>query len=537
MVITSTPRTAGPFFGDDVATVFPYGFRILGADDLEVRLSQTGVPTAVLVRGVDYEVTGADAGAGGDVVLTAPLATGQRLDIIGAASYEQPLALENQGQFFARDVMRALDRLAVQAQQLKEAIDRAVVIPPEDDVTNIDLLIASLTSLDAIKADLQALAAIIPDIQTTSGIAADVTTVSSIGANITTVAGIAAEIAVVVANIAAIQGALGNAQATAADRVQTGLDAQATAADRLQTGLDAAAAAQEADDAAFYAGQVQGNIIPVGAIAFFADDTPPSGWLVCDGSAVTALYPELRAYLVTAGQPFGNNGTDPLLPDLRGEFIRGWDGGRGIDAGRVFGSAQAGALEAHTHSTGEALLAGGGTAGFAGGGTKSQVAVSGSTGGAETRPRNVALLPCIKAFGQVDVTGAADLAELLAAIATQAEAEAGTNNTKLMTPLRSRQADEAFRNANALGWGQTWQDVTASRASNTTYQNTSGKPIQVSVLYSLTSNRYFQVSSDGVTWLDCTRSSGQAYASAHVVIPPGGYYRSAGAFTTWLELR
>jgi hypothetical protein len=64
----------------------------------------------------------------------------------------------------------------------------------------------------------------------------------------------------------------------------------------------------------------------------------------------------------------------------------------------------------------------------------------GFTGGDETRPRNVALLPCIKAFGAVSVAGMADLAELLTGIATQAEAEAGADNTKLMTPQRVRQS-------------------------------------------------------------------------------------------------
>jgi hypothetical protein len=63
----------------------------------------------------------------------------------------------------------------------------------------------------------------------------------------------------------------------------------------------------------------------------------------------------------------------------------------------------------------------------------------GFTGGDETRPRNVALLPCIKAFGAVSVAGMADLSELLTGIATQAEAEAGADNTKLMTPLRTAQ--------------------------------------------------------------------------------------------------
>ncbi|SLM63443.1 Phage tail fiber protein [Dickeya aquatica] len=57
-----------------------------------------------------------------------------------------------------------------------------------------------------------------------------------------------------------------------------------------------------------------------------ATGNPAAGWLKCNGQAFDkTLYPKLaRAY------PAG------VLPDLRGEFIRGWDDGRGVDAGRVY---------------------------------------------------------------------------------------------------------------------------------------------------------------------------------------------------------
>ena len=68
--------------------------------------------------------------------------------------------------------------------------------------------------------------------------------------------------------------------------------------------------------------------------------TPPSGWLKCAGQAFdTALYPLLAARY-TSGK----------LPDLRGEFIRGWDNGRGTDSGRSLLSAQGGAIQSHAHA-------------------------------------------------------------------------------------------------------------------------------------------------------------------------------------------
>lgn len=79
---------------------------------------------------------------------------------------------------------------------------------------------------------------------------------------------------------------------------------------------------------------------PIGAIIFAAYDTPPNGWLECNGAAVSrTAFPELFARI---GTYFGTgDGTVTFnLPDLRGEFIRGWDHDRGIDNGRVLGSRQ-----------------------------------------------------------------------------------------------------------------------------------------------------------------------------------------------------
>lgn len=87
------------------------------------------------------------------------------------------------------------------------------------------------------------------------------------------------------------------------------------------------------------------------------------------------------------------------LPDLRGEFIRGWADGRAVDTGRSMGAAQADDLKSHTHthnspSYQSAIIPTGSP-------NASPIlitanAATGSTGGTETRPRNVALLACIK---------------------------------------------------------------------------------------------------------------------------------------------
>lgn len=93
----------------------------------------------------------------------------------------------------------------------------------------------------------------------------------------------------------------------------------------------------------------------------------------------------------------GDGSTTFNLPNLRGEFIRGWDDGSGVDSGRVFGSSQGQAIQAHTHTqTGSTLGPAAGSFAFGSGSGISATQSTASTGGTETRPRNVALLACIK---------------------------------------------------------------------------------------------------------------------------------------------
>ncbi|EFJ0481513.1 phage tail protein [Escherichia coli] len=90
-----------------------------------------------------------------------------------------------------------------------------------------------------------------------------------------------------------------------------------------------------------YLGLGEGSALPVGVPVPWPSATPPTGWLKCNGAAFSAEeYPELaKAYPTNK------------LPDLRGEFIRGWDDGRGVDAGRALLSLQNDSFEAHRHES------------------------------------------------------------------------------------------------------------------------------------------------------------------------------------------
>lgn len=82
------------------------------------------------------------------------------------------------------------------------------------------------------------------------------------------------------------------------------------------------------------------NPMPAGSIISFAGATSPDGFLICDGSAVSrTAYANLFAVIGTT-YGAGNGTTTFNLPDLRGEFIRGADAGRGVDPGRALGTNQ-----------------------------------------------------------------------------------------------------------------------------------------------------------------------------------------------------
>ena len=166
-------------------------------------------------------------------------------------------------------------------------------------------------------------------------------------------------------------------------------------------------------------GYTTNSYCPSGMIMTFAGDFAPAGWLKANGAAVsrTAYADLFRAIGTRYGAGDGRSTFN--LPDLRGEFARYWDDGRGVDAGRALGTLQLDAIQRHNHylgtSSGENLNNGlpgiddkywqmnGGNYAPATGhiaithdtGTDAYGRVGGRFAG-ETRPRNIALLACIK---------------------------------------------------------------------------------------------------------------------------------------------
>ena len=182
-----------------------------------------------------------------------------------------------------------------------------------------------------------------------------------------------------------------------------------------------------------YNGSAWGGLasgVPVGTILAHAANTPPSGFLECNGSNISrSTYATLFSTISTTFG-VGDGSSTFALPDLRGQFIRGWANTGSTDASRVFGSTQTDQNKNHTHTTDSTSLTGGIrkiSEGFLVGGSATGVftktsdgnnsvtgssstspvggvdfdgththTISSSGGGTEARPTNLALMYIIK---------------------------------------------------------------------------------------------------------------------------------------------
>ncbi|WKV84967.1 phage tail protein [Pseudomonas sp. B24_DOA] len=201
-----------------------------------------------------------------------------------------------------------------------------------------------------------------------------------------------------------------------------------------------------------------GSAVPVGAVMAFPTGIVPPGFLELDGSVQsTATYPDLAAYLGTKFNKGDEGAGNFRLPDSRGEFLRGWDHGRGVDADRTVGSSQNHQFQSHLHALRQtmttAAASGSGLAlamSGAGTGANSDVPITGNVGN-ETRPRNLAVMWCIKAWnapvnqGSIDIAALTPLAQQstesnqgTAKLATQAQTDAGADDKTIVTPKKLR---------------------------------------------------------------------------------------------------
>ena len=162
--------------------------------------------------------------------------------------------------------------------------------------------------------------------------------------------------------------------------------------------------------------------VPVGTVIWYGGSTAPTGYLKCNGDAIANGSGTTQSITANFSALYAVVGAN--LPDLRGEFIRGFDDGKGTDSGRAIRSTQAEAYKSHAHDTAHDVDDPGHSHNLTvhssdadansyvnmsdGGSSATSSSISSATtgididiaveaeGGTETRPRNVALLACIK---------------------------------------------------------------------------------------------------------------------------------------------
>ena len=227
----------------------------------------------------------------------------------------------------------------------------------------------------------------------------------------------------------------GRITAASAGTIATGeIESNAVTTGKLDTGAvteakiatNAVTTTKIADDAVTEA-KVSGNngFVPTGAVFHFVSTAVPNGYLKCNGDTIPNGSGTVQGVTADFSALYALVGA--TLPDLRGEFIRGLDDGRGVDSGRSIKSFQGDQNKQHNHTAsavssvfdpghahtyfrptfqndsdesgftnvaqGEAATA---TSAASTGITVSTSVSIGNSGGSEARPRNVALLACIK---------------------------------------------------------------------------------------------------------------------------------------------
>ena len=283
--------------------------------------------------------------------------------------------------------------------------------------------------------------------------------------------------------------------------------------------------------------------VPVGTIVMYPVSSIPAGWFECNGQEVSKT--SYAALFNVIGTRYGTatNTLNFKLPDLRGEFIRGWDNGRGVDSGRLMGSSQTDLYKTHTHITTSGLyvtqfrpddatnnplisaIAPLPANGFYPSSSIQTGAPAASAtsanGGSETRPRNVAMVYCIKYTSNSSLNAV------------------GLSASALIDTINSL---SAF----SLGVSQTWQDVIANRGMNIWYTNSTGKPIAVQTYYKslvgIGGSSYAllrSISGGSEITIYGSYTEGDGSNNVHFIVPPNWQYKviMPSSPTSWVELR
>ena len=505
MTISSAVRIAGPFTGDGINVTFPFTYKVFSAADVQViRLTiSTGVETTLTIV-TDYNITlngNQNSNPGGSIVLTTPLLALYTLTATSNIANLQPTDLTNQGGFYPEVITDALDRATIQIQQMSDDVTRSIKSPLSDDLTTMDMTLpvvadrinkllafgatgmpttvaqspSSITGNTSIVGTLGVTGA--TTLQSTLGVAGTLgvtgaTTLSSVGvtgaATVGTTLGVTGAttlVSVGVTGAATVGTTLGVTGATTLASV--GVTNAATVGTTLGVSGDFA---------------VNTNKFTVTASS---GNTLAAGTFTATGGVVAAsLTSKIQQITATVASNALTVTLSPTILDFRSTTL-----GSGVITTVVVSST----ITIVCPST----------------------ATLGTTNAVQSRIAVIAIKNGSSAeLGLVNMSGGSELDET-GLISTTAIAAASNSATlyystaarssvayRLVGYVESTQATagtwatapstiqgvggQAFNNMSSIGYGQTFQSFTASRVSGTTYYNTTGKPIFVTIEYNST---------------------------------------------------
>jgi hypothetical protein len=334
-----------------------------------------------------------------------------------------------------------------------------------------------------------------------SGLSANLDTVAGISGDITTVAGISADVTQVAADTVAINAASANASAAAASA-----GAASTSETNAAASEAAAAASYDSFDDRYLGAKAadptvdnDGDPLITGALYFNTTSNEMRTW---NGSVWVVSFATLSGALIATNNLSDLDNAATALTNL----------------GVTSTAAELNILDGVTSTTAELNI------------------LDGVTASTAEINHLVGVTSSVQA--QVD-------AKYTAVTQTQATWDTGTDTTEsLISPAKNKGAFDTYFGASEqqIGVGQTWQDVSASRTDNTSYQNTTGKPIAVTLSY-ISAILRLEVSTDNSTWVELlvmNASSGTRGGST-AIVPDQHYYRTAGGTVgtrqIWAELR
>lgn len=371
-----------------VTTLFPHSFTVLDKADLIVKTELSGV-VSYPVEGVDYTVAGVGSPTG-SVTFASPPANGTKVTRYRDTSLERTTDYQENGDLLATTLDADIDRVVMMVQELfagGKGAPTSIRVPNGETVG--ELPSAADRALRILSFDSLGAPLLIPGAVSDSAVDLALDLASSVSAS-----------------KGAGQIGFNSALTYSAGTVGASL--------KIALALPWASLTSKPTTLSGYGISSSDPLLtPVGSTTDFAGETPPPGWLECDGSSLLrASYPALFSAIGTLHG--AADGTHFNIPDHRGRFKRGWSHGTTNDpdkAGRTaaatggatgdhVGTVQADDFKAHTHNpylqyhsstgAGQAVVNAPGVSGPAVFGTTT------SAGGNETRPINAAVMSIIK---------------------------------------------------------------------------------------------------------------------------------------------